>query len=265
MRNQLCVTPGVIVGQPNSAVSQNTGNEYCNFVLEVPGQTKGSRTHKIPMVSFKLTAEYIANMNAGQVLYVQYNVGSRTFTNEYGEERTNLSIYADEAFGADTMRHMPAPSAMAQGFVTEDPHAEFSSRGTMDCRVKIEVANEWMGRDGNFESRPSSLVFLFTGQLGEQIAEKVQKGMWMLVGFHLESRTFNKRDDTEGYQPYLVGEWYEVDTRANATDANVDQQFDSAVSRDNPPAAAPQRSQQPAGTAAFDPFASTSSGDLKYE
>ena len=217
MRNQICIAHGRISGHPVSAVSNNTGNEYCNFNVALASGKE--EPHIVPMVCFKLTAEYVGALVDGDPVMVQYNVGSNTSTNAYGEERTNLSVFADEVYHVG-QSDLPN-TALVQGSVTSDPEAKFDDKGNMQCLLRVQVANEWLSRDGARDSRVSVLPFMFTGEMAEQISQHIERGMWIVVGFHVESRTFDKRDGTPGYNPFFVGEWYESDSKPASEEATV--------------------------------------------
>lgn len=264
MRNQICVTSGLITGTPTSAVSERTSNQYCNFLLATPG-AEPDTPNIIPMVAFKMTAEYMNRLTDGDSVFIQYNVGSNTFTNEFGEERTQLSIFADEVYqvGNDKLPQ----AAVAMGNVSADPEMRFQPDGTAQCVLRVTVTNEWLGRDG-FGSNESTLSFMFLDIMAEQVAQHVTAGMWAVIGFHVESRTYDRRDGSHGYNAFLAGDWYELDVEAGG--GQGDQAF-GADPNWGATSSPPQQTQQAAAqaaapaaaqaTQAFDPFG----GDLPFE
>ena len=217
------------------------------------------------MVAFKMTAEYMNRLTDGDSVFIQYNVGSNTFTNEFGEERTQLSIFADEVYqvGNDKLPQ----AAVAMGTVSADPEMRFQPDGTAQCVLKVTVTNEWLGRDG-FGSNESTLSFMFLDIMAEQVAQHVTAGMWAVIGFHVGSRTYDRRDGSHGYNAFLAGDWYELDVEAGG--GQGDQAF-GADPNWGATSSPPQQTQQAAAqaaapaaaqaTQAFDPFG----GDLPFE
>ena len=206
MKNQICVANGVIVGHPNSAVAVTSGNTYCNFNLRV--EPPGGKPSVIPMVAFKLTAEYLDSMTDGDHVLVQYNVGVNTRVNEYGEEQTNLNVYADEVY--QTSGGPPSPVSICMGSVNSEPELKFAADGVATALLRVSVSNEWLSREGELASRESKLTFLFTGPAAEHVGQYVVNGTWVVVGFSIGSREYEGRDGAARYQPYLIGEWIEA-------------------------------------------------------
>ena len=210
MRNQINIARGKLKGFPSSGTSQATGNQYANFNVEIANGT--DKPDVVPMIAFGLTAEYVEALQDQDEVYIQYNLGTRSFTNEYGEERKSLSVYADEIYNVGSADLRTAGVAM--GEIAADPQMKFTDEGVPNTFLSINVSNEWMTRDGEARSRVNTLTIHYTGDMAEQVAQHVESGQWAVVGYHLSSRQFDRRDGQTGYNAYIVGDWYEVDKAA---------------------------------------------------